>query len=63
MKEQVQKQAREAEEEKLAFATIDWHDFLVVETIEFTKVCQPVGTASVHLLAEKSIYEVSYWRY
>jgi splicing factor 3A subunit 1 len=25
----------EADQEKVAFATIDWHDFIVVETIEF----------------------------
>ena len=24
-----------ADKEKIAFATIDWHDFIVVETIEF----------------------------
>jgi splicing factor 3A subunit 1 len=36
MQEQVHKQQREADDEKLAFATIDWHDFIVVESIEFT---------------------------
>ncbi|KAJ3319048.1 splicing factor 3a, subunit 1 [Boothiomyces sp. JEL0866] len=29
------RQQQEAEEEKISFATIDWHDFVVVETIEF----------------------------
>ena len=32
-KERVQ---QEVDEEKIAFATIDWHDFVVVETIEFS---------------------------
>jgi splicing factor 3A subunit 1 len=32
-KERVQ---QEVDEERMAFATIDWHDFTVVETIEFT---------------------------
>lgn len=36
MQDQVQRQQREADEERLAFATIDWHDFIVVESIEFT---------------------------
>ncbi|CAO3621302.1 unnamed protein product [Cunninghamella echinulata] len=30
------KRAEEDEKEKLAYASIDWHDFVVVETIEFT---------------------------
>ncbi|KAK9480376.1 Pre-mRNA splicing factor PRP21 like protein-domain-containing protein [Lipomyces japonicus] len=33
---QSRKAAEEEEEEKIAFAQIDWHDFVVVETIEFT---------------------------
>ncbi|KAK9458345.1 Pre-mRNA splicing factor PRP21 like protein-domain-containing protein [Dipodascopsis uninucleata] len=33
---ETQKAAEEAEAEKIAFAQIDWHDFIVVETIEFT---------------------------
>ncbi|KAI8913279.1 putative pre-mRNA splicing factor [Gorgonomyces haynaldii] len=32
-----QRQKKEMDEEKLAFATIDWHDFIVVETIQFTQ--------------------------
>ncbi|KAJ3275958.1 splicing factor 3a, subunit 1 [Terramyces sp. JEL0728] len=30
-----ERKQQEVEEEKIAFATIDWHDFVVVETIEF----------------------------
>ncbi|KAK9451059.1 Pre-mRNA splicing factor PRP21 like protein-domain-containing protein [Limtongia smithiae] len=34
--EKSQKEAEAAEAEKIAYAQIDWHDFVVVETIEFT---------------------------
>ncbi|KAK9375157.1 Pre-mRNA splicing factor PRP21 like protein-domain-containing protein [Lipomyces chichibuensis] len=33
---ETQKAAEEAEAERIAYAQIDWHDFVVVETIEFT---------------------------
>ncbi|KAJ2992909.1 hypothetical protein HDV02_002759 [Globomyces sp. JEL0801] len=32
-----EKAQKDADEEKIAFATIDWHDFVVVETIEFNE--------------------------
>ncbi|KAK9473517.1 Pre-mRNA splicing factor PRP21 like protein-domain-containing protein [Dipodascopsis tothii] len=35
-KAETQKAADEAEAERISFAQIDWHDFVVVETIEFT---------------------------
>jgi splicing factor 3A subunit 1 len=35
--EQKQKKEEEEEEEKLAYAQIDWHDFVVVETVLFTE--------------------------
>ncbi|KAJ3346136.1 SF3a splicing factor complex subunit [Kappamyces sp. JEL0680] len=35
MKGEKEKAQIEADKEKIAFATIDWHDFVVVETIEF----------------------------
>ncbi|KAI9833311.1 MAG: hypothetical protein M1819_003706 [Sarea resinae] len=34
--EQKQKKEEEAEQEKLAYSQIDWHDFVVVETVLFT---------------------------
>ncbi|CAO3590582.1 unnamed protein product [Absidia cylindrospora] len=34
--EEKKKRAEEDEREKLAYASIDWHDFVVVETVEFT---------------------------
>lgn len=34
---QKQKAEEEAEAEKIAYAQIDWHDFVVVETVEFTE--------------------------
>ena len=36
--QQKQKQEEEAEKEKLEYAQIDWHDFVVVETVMFTEV-------------------------
>ena len=33
--EEKERARQEADAEKIAFATIDWHDFVVVETIEF----------------------------
>ncbi|KAK9485665.1 Pre-mRNA splicing factor PRP21 like protein-domain-containing protein [Lipomyces starkeyi] len=33
---ETQKAAEEAEAERIAYAQIDWHDFVIVETIEFT---------------------------
>lgn len=35
--EQKQKKEEEAEKEKLSYAQIDWHDFVVVETVLFTE--------------------------
>lgn len=35
--QQKQKQEEEAEKEKLEYAQIDWHDFVVVETVMFTE--------------------------
>ena len=35
--EQKQKKEEEAEKEKLSYAQIDWHDFVVVETVVFTE--------------------------
>lgn len=35
--EQKQKKQEEVEKEKLAYASIDWHDFVVVETVLFTE--------------------------
>jgi len=35
--EQKQKKEEEAEKEKLTYAQIDWHDFVVVETVVFTE--------------------------
>lgn len=29
------KEAAEAERERLAYASIDWHDFVVVQTVDF----------------------------
>ncbi|EGF77967.1 hypothetical protein BATDEDRAFT_35836 [Batrachochytrium dendrobatidis JAM81] len=36
--EESRKAQQEADEEQIAFATIDWHDFVVVDTIEFVEV-------------------------
>ena len=35
--EQKQKKEEDAEKEKLSYASIDWHDFVVVETVLFTE--------------------------
>ena len=35
--EQKQKKEEEAEKEKISYAQIDWHDFVVVETVMFTE--------------------------
>src|SRR5204863_6439761 len=35
--QQKQKKEEEEEQEKLAYAQIDWHDFVVVETVLFTE--------------------------
>ncbi|KAF2488869.1 hypothetical protein BU16DRAFT_553635 [Lophium mytilinum] len=35
---QKQQEEEQAEKDKLEFAQIDWHDFVVVETVEFTEV-------------------------
>lgn len=37
------KQEKEAEKERLAYASIDWHDFVVVQTVDF----QPGDTANL----------------
>lgn len=34
--EEARKKSKQAEEERIAYAQIDWHDFVVVETIQFT---------------------------
>lgn len=34
--DEAKKAAKDAEEERIAYAQIDWHDFVVVETIQFT---------------------------
>ncbi|KAK9389306.1 Pre-mRNA splicing factor PRP21 like protein-domain-containing protein [Lipomyces mesembrius] len=39
---ETQKAAEEAEAEQIAYAQIDWHDFVVVETIEFTSADEEV---------------------
>lgn len=35
--DEAKKSAKDAEEERIAYAQIDWHDFVVVETIQFTE--------------------------
>jgi splicing factor 3A subunit 1 len=37
-RERESKRAKERDEEAIAFAEIDWHDFAIVQTIEFTQV-------------------------
>lgn len=41
--EQKQKKEEEAEKEKLEYAQIDWHDFVVVETVLFTEADDQAG--------------------
>lgn len=36
MNQHAQDLAKQKEEEEAAFARIDWHDFMIVDTIEFT---------------------------
>ncbi|KAK7207282.1 putative pre-mRNA splicing factor [Myxozyma melibiosi] len=50
--EETKKAAADAEAEKIAYAQIDWHDFVVVETIEFTPADEEVDLPPPMSLAE-----------
>lgn len=49
---EMKKAAADAEADKLAYAQIDWHDFVVVETIEFTAADDEVELPPPMSLAE-----------
>lgn len=53
--EQKQKKEEEAEKEKMSYAQIDWHDFVVVETVLFTE-----ADDQVILPAPTSLSELQY---
>ncbi|KAJ3065066.1 hypothetical protein HK102_008036, partial [Quaeritorhiza haematococci] len=38
LEEQKKKAEEEADQERIAYASIDWHDFMIVDTIEFVEV-------------------------